>query len=267
MDHLTKIVVQHPVSRDQPLDRVVGERIDLDPQLAALCADWHDTSERRVGIEIPLGLINRRSISESANVGGEVNYQYPMCVNGQWFLVIALEDVESPDPAIIGHEIMHWLLVGQGFLYVKPKNLFARTPATPLLNDLSHHVPLNHSMSKYGIDYCELQDRVTDEVVTRMDDGRFMKLDPSEEELLHFSFVAADLLLNCTPNTRPKLTSALESFPRVKDRTNEVLEILEKFDLYDTSENQKAQLTLIESFGMPSHVHVDNFDILRNRIA
>ncbi|MCH7735326.1 MAG: hypothetical protein IH961_08965 [Chloroflexi bacterium] len=98
-------------------------------------------------------------------------------------------------------------------------------------------------------------------------DGQAPEQEPNEEELWHFSFVAADLLLNCTSDMRPRLKTALDSLPRVKGRTTEVLEILEKFDLLDPSANQQAQLTLIESFGMPTHVHVDNFEILRKEIA
>ncbi len=267
MGHVRTLIVSQPVSRERSFEADVSEAIDVDSSLAKLLSDWETTSKRHTGSEIPVGLIDRRSISESASTPGEVNYQYPMQVNGQWFLVVALEAVDSPNPAIIGHEILHWMLLDEGFRHVRPNHPFGRTRATQPLNDLTHHVPLNNRMIDYQIDYSTLQDVQTEGQIARIADGRFMKLEPDQEELWLFSFVAADLLLNCTPQMRPKLKATLGALPVVEGRTNDVLEVLQQFDLFDPSDNKQAQLKLIENYGMPPHVHVNNFEILKQKVT
>lgn len=162
-------------------------------------------------------------------------------------LVVALDDTDAIDEAIVAHEILHWILHLEGFRdfkdHERPNN-----DCQIMLGSVLSHVPLNQRLTEYGFEYLSGVDTLADGVVAAITRRENWEL--SRPALIAKSLLCVDILQNCSSKKRQVLEEAVNANTPLAQCVHGCLDVLSHYELNECESNRRAGRKLINFLGL-----------------
>jgi len=144
--------------------KVEGREITVSENLDRVVDDWYQLSLEKCGRPgIPFTIKNRREFRLLPHLS-RVSTAFPYSDGQVVVLVVALDNTDAIDEATVAHEILHWILILEGFPQFKDHKQ-PHNDCQIMLGSVLSHVPLNQRLAKYRFEYLTEVDGLADEVV------------------------------------------------------------------------------------------------------
>ncbi len=195
---------------------------------------WKKLSLDKLGCSVEVMICNRKDNPELKHISGEINCAYPGVYNGNVVLPVWLQNPKSFDPIIITHEIGHWILMIDGFKGLV--NKYNRQTGIDInMNSLAHHPPLYKLQKDLGQDPQRMIDNRAMFNLNNLTRGPEIMLGDKWAE---FALLFADDILNCKEEIKNDILEILqEDFPVTFSFLEKILNLINKYDLYDSKSN------------------------------
>lgn len=208
------------------------------PTIGKILDTWKTLSINTFDQHIPVCVAGRRDVPELAGMSGDINIAYPIILENRVCLLVVVNDMRHVPPAVMAHEISHWILKLRGFKGVKnDKNPTGMLAAH--INDYCQHILVWDLVEEHDISSREeIDSRIANDIQLLLN----IEKEPEPKiERSKLALIVADDLNFCDENSSSVIQKIISNkCPKTAQLIKQLQAIQAKYDLYDSSANSEC---------------------------
>lgn len=207
------------------------------PQCVPILDLWDDLCQLLFDYRIGVISIGKKDVESYDSLQDEFNTAFLTIHDERVILTVVLNDLSKPKPAVLSHEVGHWILKLKGYKGVRkeedPHGLIVAH-----INNLFTHRPVWKLVKEMGID----PNQEIFSAGAGMIDSLLIRSEPSDyQQQVELALWFYDNLLNCEPEQKKALESILKvKYPKVNKIVEKLRKILDKYDTNNPSGSENV---------------------------